>query len=60
MVSTECSDLWVLEFVVSNTTGNNQWENCISLDFNGGMVISLDMDVDVDLNSTVTVIMSVN
>ena len=33
MVSTECSDLWVLEFVVSNTTGNNEWENCISLDF---------------------------
>jgi hypothetical protein len=20
--------------MVSNTTGNNQWENCISLDFN--------------------------
>ena len=24
----------LLEFVVSNTTGNNQWDNCISLDFN--------------------------
>jgi hypothetical protein len=33
MVSTKCIDPWVLEFVVSNTTGNNQWENCISLDF---------------------------
>ena len=28
-----CIDPWVLEFVVSNVTGNNQWENCISLDF---------------------------
>jgi len=27
-------DPWVLEFVVSNITGNNQWKNCISLDFN--------------------------
>jgi hypothetical protein len=34
VVSTKCSDPWVLEFVVSNTTGNNLWENCISLDFN--------------------------
>jgi len=33
VVSTKCIDLWVLEFVVSNTTGKNQWENCISLDF---------------------------
>jgi hypothetical protein len=24
----------VFEFVVSNTTGNNQQEKCISLDFN--------------------------
>ena len=32
--STTCSDLWVLEFVISNITGNNRWENCISLDFN--------------------------
>ena len=37
VVSTKCIDPWVLEFVVSNitaNTGNNQWENCISLDFN--------------------------
>ena len=34
MVSTKCIDTWVLIFMVSNTTGNNQWENCISLDFN--------------------------
>jgi len=34
VVSTKCIDPWVFEFVVSNTTGNNQWENCISLDFN--------------------------
>jgi len=27
------SDPLVLEFVVSNITENNQWENCISLDF---------------------------
>jgi hypothetical protein len=25
---------WVLEFVVSNTTDINKWENCISLDLN--------------------------
>ena len=24
---------WVLEFMVSNTTCNNQWENCNPLDF---------------------------
>ena len=34
VVSTKCSDPWILEFLVSNTTGNNQWENCISLDCN--------------------------
>jgi len=34
VVSTKCIAPWVLEFVVSNITGNNQWENCISLDFN--------------------------
>ena len=34
VVSMKCIDPWVLEFVVSNITGNNQWENCISLDFN--------------------------
>jgi hypothetical protein len=33
VVSTNCIDPWVLEFVLSNITGNNQWENCISLDF---------------------------
>jgi len=33
VVSTKCIDPWVLEFVVSNTTGNNQCENCISLVF---------------------------
>jgi len=34
VVSTECIDSWVLEFVVSKTAGNNQWENCNSMDFN--------------------------
>ena len=34
MVFTKCIDLLVLEFVVSNITGNYKWENCISLDFN--------------------------
>jgi hypothetical protein len=34
VVSTKCIDPRVLEFVVSNATGNNQWENCISLHFN--------------------------
>jgi hypothetical protein len=34
VVSAKCIDPWALEFVVSNTTGNNLWENCISLDFN--------------------------
>jgi hypothetical protein len=33
VVSAKCIDPWVLEFMVSNTTGNNQWENCIPLDF---------------------------
>ena len=33
VVSTKCIDPWVLEFMVSNTTGNNQWDNCILLDF---------------------------
>jgi len=28
--STKCIDPWV----VSNTAGNSQWENCISQDFN--------------------------
>jgi hypothetical protein len=32
-VSTKYIDSWVLEFVISNITGNNHWENCISLDF---------------------------
>jgi hypothetical protein len=30
---TNCSDPWVLGFVVSNTTCKNQWENCTSFDF---------------------------
>jgi len=34
VVSTKCIYPWVLEFVISNTTGNSQWVNCISLDFN--------------------------
>jgi hypothetical protein len=34
VVSTTCIDPWVLEFVVLNSTGNNQCENDISLDFN--------------------------
>ena len=34
MVSTKCIDPQVLEFVLSNTTCSNKWENCISLDFN--------------------------
>ena len=33
VVSTKCIDPCDLEFVVLNTAGNNQWENCISLDF---------------------------
>ena len=33
MVSTKWIDPWDLEFVVLNITGNNQWENCILLDF---------------------------
>jgi hypothetical protein len=32
--SSKCTDPMVFEFVVSNTTGNNQQEKCISLDFN--------------------------
>jgi hypothetical protein len=27
--STKCIDPWVIKFVVSNITGNNQWEDCI-------------------------------
>jgi hypothetical protein len=34
VASTKCIDPWVLEFVISNTTGNSQSENCILLDFN--------------------------
>jgi len=34
VVSAKFIDKRVLEFVVSNTTGNTQWGNCISLDFN--------------------------
>jgi len=34
VVSTKCIDPLVLEFVVSNTTENNQLGNCISLDVN--------------------------
>jgi hypothetical protein len=34
VVSTKCIDPWDLEFMVSTITGNNQWENCISLEFN--------------------------
>ena len=34
VLSTKCIDPWILEFVISNTTGNNQWESCILLDFN--------------------------
>jgi len=34
VVSTKCIDHWVLEFVFSNTTENNQCENCIWLVFN--------------------------
>ena len=33
VVSTKCIDPWVLEFMVSNITGNNQLGNCISLEF---------------------------
>jgi hypothetical protein len=33
VVSTKCIGSWALEFVVSNITGNNQWENGILLDF---------------------------
>jgi len=34
VVSIKCIDPWVLKLVVSNITGNSQWDNCISLDFN--------------------------
>jgi hypothetical protein len=37
MVSTKFIDPWVLEFVVSNVTGNSQWEICIVLDFFCGL-----------------------
>jgi hypothetical protein len=33
-VAITCIDPWVLEFMVSHTTGSNQWENGISNDFN--------------------------
>jgi hypothetical protein len=33
VVSTKGIDPWVLEIVIANITGNNQWEKCISLDF---------------------------
>lgn len=33
VISTKCIDPWVLDIVVSNTTGNNQWGNYISLDY---------------------------
>jgi hypothetical protein len=33
VVSTKYIDPWDLEFMVSTITGNNQWENCILLDF---------------------------
>jgi len=33
VVSTKGSDPWVLEFMVSHITNNNQWESCISLGF---------------------------
>jgi len=34
VASTKCIDPLVLEWVISNTTGYNQWEDYISLDFN--------------------------
>jgi hypothetical protein len=34
VVFTKYIDPWDLEFMVSTITGNNQWENCISLEFN--------------------------
>jgi hypothetical protein len=34
MVSSKYMYPWVLEFVVSNTTDINKWENCISLELN--------------------------
>jgi hypothetical protein len=33
VISTKCSAPWVLEFVVSSTIGDSQWDNCISLIF---------------------------
>jgi hypothetical protein len=33
VISTKCVDPWDFEFVVSNITDNNQWENCTSFDF---------------------------
>ena len=41
VVYTKCIDSWDLEIVVSNTTGNNHWENCISLNFNFRGLIAL-------------------
>ena len=34
MVSIKCIDPWILEFVVLNITGNKQWDNYMSFDFN--------------------------
>jgi hypothetical protein len=46
VVSTKRNDTWVL---ASSITGNNQWENCISLDFyfiiNRGVLIFADFMV---------------
>ena len=35
LASTKCIDPWVPIFVVSSTTGNRQWEYCISVDTRG-------------------------
>lgn len=36
MIFAKGIDSRVLEFVASNTVQNNQWKNCIQLDFNFG------------------------
>jgi hypothetical protein len=41
VVSTKCIGSWALEFVVSNITGNNQWENGIFFGLNNEMLLVL-------------------
>ena len=34
LLAPKCIDSWILEFVFANITCHNQWEDCISLNFN--------------------------